>query len=471
MSVTVALVLVLVLGVAAAGSYVVTWQLRKEGTSAVAVATAPPAALAGATASPLPTASPSLATSSPVTPVTGTPVTGTPPPAGALSAALASALADPRLGGQLVGQVSDAVTGAVLLDRSAAIAVAPASTAKIATAAAVLRVHKSTDRITTRVVAGPSPGAVVLVGAGDPTLSAVPAGTAPPYPDAARISDLAAQLAGAHVTSVIVDDSLFTGPAVSAQWQPEDVPSSYASPVTALMADGGRDTPGALLRSAAPQLAAGKALAADLGLPPAAVTSGVAAAGAALLASVGSATYGELVQQMLSESDDVIGEVLGRQVALAAGQPASFAGAAAAIRAALTPLGLDIGAGLVDASGLSVDDRLAPAALVDLLRVTTGDTEPALNAVAADLPVAAWDGTLATRYTSAPSNIAAGLVRAKTGTLTGVSTLAGIAPDASGRLLVFSFAAEQVGPSETDTANAEAGLDTLAAAVVGCACG
>ena len=397
------------------------------------------------------------------------------PAAAAIAAALAAALADAHLGPHLIADVTDANTGDVLLDRSSTTVAAPASTAKLATAAAVLGVHPATDRITTKVVAGSTPGAIVLIGAGDPTLSAAPEGGPTPYHDAARISDLATQLkaAGAVPTSVVVDDSLFAGPEISPSWQPEDVPSGYASAITALMADGGRDSPTAPVRSATPAIAAGDALAADLGLPPTAVTlsSTVAQPRPATLASVQSATYGELVRQMLVDSDDVIAELLGRQVALAEHQPASFDGATGAIRSVLKDLGVDIGAAMTDASGLSPQDRLSPAALVGVLRLVTGDAHPALHDVAADLPVAGWDGTLADRYTTLPARIGAGLVRAKTGTLTGVSTLAGVVRDARGRLLVFSLVADQVGATSADTTAAEGALDTIAATLAACACG
>src|SRR5206468_462828 len=108
---------------------------------------------------------------------------------------------------------------------------APASTGKLLTAAALLAVRPPTYRITTKVVAGPN-GAVILVGGGDPTLTGAAAGHDGAYADAARVSDLAAQLRRAHVTPtrIVVDDSLFSGPTVSPYWAAEDIPSDYAAP-------------------------------------------------------------------------------------------------------------------------------------------------------------------------------------------------------------------------------------------------
>lgn len=378
----------------------------------------------------------------------------------ALATALRGPLKDARLGGRVLAEVRDAATGTVLFTQGGTLPAAPASTAKLATALAVLAVHKPTDRITTRVVAGASPGTVVLVGAGDPTLTSAPPGHTPAYADAARISDLARGLHG--VKRVVVDGSAFTGASVSPDWAPEDVPSDYGAPITAVMVDGGRDTAGARIRSTAPDIAAGRALASALHVPASQVTRGKAAAGARVLASVQSAPIGELVTQMLQESDNVIAEVLARQVALASHQPASFAGATAAVRTVLGRLGVSIGTGLVDGSGLAARDRLTPDALARLMVLATHRT-----AVLDMLPVAAWSGTLADRYVGRPG---AGLIRAKTGTLTGVSTLAGLVHDKDGRLLAFALMADKVGPSPVDTDRAEAALDRVAGTLAQCGC-
>ncbi len=399
----------------------------------------------------------------------GAPTGGPAPTPAGVEAALAGRLADPALGPSVAGQVFDAGTGAPLFDRRSTSLVAPASTAKLLVAAAVLTVHRATDRFATDVVAGAEPGTVVLVGGGDPTLSAAPAGRPAEYPEAARISDLAAKvrtaLRGQPVSRVIVDGSAFTGPATAAGWAPEDTPSGYASPITAAMVDGGRDTPDAAVRSGAPDLAAGNALATALG--GAAVGRGTAPAGAKPLGEVRSAPVDVLVEQMLRDSDNVIAEVLTRQVAIAAHQPASFAGGAAAIRATLAPLGIEVGTGMTDGSGLSDRDRVPAGAPARTVLAAVGGQHQQLRPLLSGLSVAGWDGTLVEedRFTGA-AGIAAGAVRAKTGSLTGVTGMAGLVTDADGRLLVFGFVADRA-PAESTS---RAAIDNLVAVLVRCGC-
>jgi D-alanyl-D-alanine carboxypeptidase/D-alanyl-D-alanine-endopeptidase (penicillin-binding protein 4) len=449
----IALIVVLAAAAVVAG-YAGTYVIRKH-VDAKPAATAPPtpAAYRGASASP---PAPSPAT------------TGPAPNPAAVRRALAALASAPGLGARLRARVVDVATGTVLYDRSGSALAAPASTAKLLTAAAVLAVHPAGYRIRTRVVAASGTGPVVLVGGGDPTLTGAAAGKAGSYPEAARISDLAAQLRRANVrpTRIVVDDSLFSGPSVSPAWAPEDVPSDYGAAITATMSDGGRAAPQDAVRSSQPDLAAGAELAAALGQPNLSVSRGTAPAGARTLATVSSAPLGTLVEQMLQESDNVIAECLARQVALAAHRPASFIGAAAAVRAVLARLGVDPGAGLVDGSGLAASDRLSADTLAAVMRLVAGKARPALHTVLAGLPVAAWSGTLAHRYVSGTERAGAGTVRAKTGTLTAVSTLAGTVHDRSGQLLAFALLADRTGP----TAAAESALDAIAARLAACGC-
>jgi D-alanyl-D-alanine carboxypeptidase/D-alanyl-D-alanine-endopeptidase (penicillin-binding protein 4) len=121
----------------------------------------------------------------------------------------------------------------------------------------------------------------------------------------------------------------------------------------------------------------------------------------------------------------------------------------------------------VDGSGLSLTDRLTPALLVAVLRAAAGPDRPELRALLPGLPVSGYDGTLDDRFRG-PAAPAAGQVRAKTGTLTGVSSLAGLVRGAGGRLLAFAVVADRVSPA--GTLGAEAALDSVAAALARCGC-
>jgi D-alanyl-D-alanine carboxypeptidase/D-alanyl-D-alanine-endopeptidase (penicillin-binding protein 4) len=170
---------------------------------------------------------------------------------------------------------------------------------------------------------------------------------------------------------------------------------------------------------------------------------------------------------MLETSDNVIAECLARQVALAEHEPASFTGAALAVRHVLQRLGVDPGAGMKDGSGLAAGDRLTAAALAGVMRAVAETGHPAEHTVLAGLPVAAWSGTLAARYRTGTARAAAGVARAKTGTLSGVATLAGVVHDRSGRLLAFALLTDGV-PS---TLAAEPALDAVVGRLAACGCG
>jgi D-alanyl-D-alanine carboxypeptidase/D-alanyl-D-alanine-endopeptidase (penicillin-binding protein 4) len=402
-----------------------------------------------------------------------------------LAALVTAAQADPALGGRLAVSVLDAATGEPLLERDARTALLPASTAKIVTAVAALTALDPGDRLTTRVLAGPAPGEVVLVGAGDPTLAAPrPAdasGTS--YPPPAQLTDLAAQvrsaLGGAALTRVLVDESLYEGERLGPGWRPTYVAQGAVAPVVPLMLDGGRVRPDRPARHAEPGLAAGAALGAQLSPgAPVPVVRGSAPAGAAELGAVSSPTVAELVERMLLRSDNDLSEALARQVALRTGRPASFAGAADAVREVLGPYLSAVGVApdsvaLVDGSGLSRLNALQPAAVSRLLARVAADDGSAdverLAPVLRGLPVGGFSGTLADRYREAGgARPAAGLLRAKTGTLEGVSALAGVVPTADGRLLAFHLAADGVPPGANR--RAEVALDALAGALARCGC-
>ena len=456
------LLIVVLLGAAAVLGYVETHAARSPAASqhSAAPTGAGASALAAAGAQPSATVPPG----------------GSPASAAAVARTVRPALAARALGSRVHGEVIDVGTGRVLLADGARVPGAPASTAKLLTATAVLATRGPGYRISTRLeyVAGSAAGGgtLVLIGGGDPTLTAATGSVAAAYPDAARLSTLVRAVRAKHLTvaKIVVDDAAFSGPTTSPAWDADDVPSSYGAGITAVMTDGGRAAPGDVIRSAAPDLAAGHELAVQLGSPTLPIVRGTVPGGARTVATVRSAPMSTLIEQMLQESDNVIADCLARQVAMAEHDPVTFTGAARAIRTVIGTLGMHVGAGMVDGSGLAASDRLTVAGLAGVLGVIAHDagtgTDGALGAVVAGLPVAAWSGTLNDRFVSGSARGGAGVVRAKTGTLTGVSALAGLVHDRSGRLLAFAFLADRTGP----TPQAEAALDVAATRLASCGC-
>ena len=397
------------------------------------------------------------------------------------SAGLVKALTDPSQDpalGNLSGVVIDASAPRgtpPMWQRDPNHGMVPGSVTKVLTAAAALLTLNPTDRLATRVVPGPEPDSVVLVGGGDPTLTALPAGKDSVYPEPARIDDLAAGVRKAvnhPITKVYTDTSLWTGPELAPSWDPSDVQSGDVAPMTSLMLDGGRTDPtvqDGQPRTSDPAKAAGQALAKALGASE--VSEGKAAPGSPVLAAVNSPPVATLVENMLTASDNVTAEAMARQVALSRKVDPSFDGGAKAVTDALSQAGYDTnGLVLHDGSGLSPDDRISTSLLGSVLASAAAVSKNPndvqyLRPILTGLPVAGGGGTLADRFTDGRSVAGRGVVRAKTGTLTGASSLAGVVSDVDGRLLVFAFISNGTSP-----ADARPKLDALAATLSRCGC-
>lgn len=379
----------------------------------------------------------------------------------------------PALGGRLGIEVVP-LSGGAALYRGSVPVVTPASTMKLLTSAAALSALGGEHRFETSVVRVPGARRVVLVGGGDPLLTDRRP-SADTYPDPATLADLARQAGrdlradGIGKVRLSYDDSLFTGPRVNPTWEPGYITESVVSPITALWVDEGRAAPGLLARVPDPSLEAARRFAGllerrgvDVVGDPA---SDRAPAGAATIATVESAPLDQIVQHVLETSDNEGAEVLFRQTALATGHPGSFDGGSAAAREVLGALGVDLrGAVLLDGSGLSRDDRLAVATLVQVLQTAASADHPDLRAVVSTLPVAGFTGSLDYRFvTVAPAGL--GVVRAKTGTLTnaGVHGLAGVAMTRDGEALAFASVADRVPIPKAIAARAQ--LDRIAAAL------
>jgi serine-type D-Ala-D-Ala carboxypeptidase/endopeptidase (penicillin-binding protein 4) len=384
-------------------------------------------------------------------------------------------------------EVADAATGRILYSDNADEPVAPASTTKLVTAVASLAALGAGARFTTAVhQAG---GTIVLTGGGDPTL-AVNEYPSADYPRPATLAQLAAATAralraqGRRSVRVGYDIGLFSGPDLAPGWNEGDIALGDVTPIVALEADQGRLTAGGALEDDDDPVnyrprtddPAGMTAAAFAGLL---IRNGItvtgtpaqaaAPASAPVLASVSSPPLAGLVEQMLVESNNVIAETLARHVAIALGLPATFSGAAAADMTELRRLGIAMPASLVDGSGLSPDDKIAPETLVRLLATAAG--RPALRGALTGLPVAGFNGTLSAGGSvfGGIGGAARGVVRAKTGNLSTVATLAGLVEDKAGALLLFAIMAPRV-PSAGQLPQAATAIDAAAAGLAGCGC-
>lgn len=382
-----------------------------------------------------------------------------------LSAVLGPLLDTGTLGTRHTAAVVDVATGRRLYGAGADDALTPASTTKIATAVAALSAMGADHRLTTRTALEPDTGELVLVGGGDPTLTARE--DAEGWASLRTLADRTAAALRKHgVTQVTLsyDTTLYAGSEV----HPIGANRNLA-PVTALMADEARrndSTSGPAPRWADPAAAATRAFAAflqDHGIKTTSPGPSKATNRAKTLATVSSPPLSTVVERMLTNSDNDIAEALARQTALATGERADFAGAGKAIGARLRKLGLPLaGTAFRDGSGLDRADRLTADLLTSLLAKAADPGHPELRTALTGLPVAGFTGTLATRYTDG----AAGLVRAKTGTLTGVNALAGTVATQDGRLLAFAFLASNT----TSPTAAQSALDNAATALAACGC-
>ena len=378
------------------------------------------------------------------------------------------------LGSRVGAAVIDLSTGSTLLTERADLPLIPASTIKILTSAAALEVLGPGHRFTTRVVTGAAPDQLVLVGGGDPAL------TASENRDldvATRLSVLADRTAAAlketdpTAVELVVDDSLFTGPAVDPDWRSSYVPTGVVGPVSALAVDGGRISPGLRARSDDPGLDAGADFAALLAAHGIVVrtgpTRGEAPEDATEIAAVRSPSLARIVEHVLLVSDNDGAEVLARHVALATGQSGTSAAAGEAVVETLNGLGIDMsGTEVMDGSGLARGSAISANVLVTTLATAAKSEHPDLRPVLTGLPVAQFTGTLDERFDSPRAADAAGVVRAKTGTLTGVSSLAGIAVSRDGHAYGFAVLADQIVKTEA----ARAAIDDVAAALARCGC-
>lgn len=350
----------------------------------------------------------------------------------------------------------------------------PASTLKVLTSLAALEVYGPDHRFATRVLRDPArPQRLYLVGGGDPYLAKGPAAGSPGRSSildlAKRTADALADAPVAGPLDLVIDTSRFAGPG----WNPGWLPAyrDYAAETSALWVDGAR--PGGTAigpREADPARVAADAFTAELGRLGVAVgptERGEAPAAATPLAAVDSLPVENIVEQVLIHSDNDAAEVLFRHVGRADGRNGSIAAAQEAMPAILTRLGAwTEGMRVVDGSGLSRANLTSPRALTHAVALAIRPGDARYRAIATGMSVAGTEGTLAGRFVEEGAEPGRGLVRAKTGTLTDIHSLAGYVRSTDGSWLSYAFIVN----GDQDEYATRVWLDRVTATLTTCGC-
>ena len=177
---------------------------------------------------------------------------------------------------------------------------------------------------------------------------------------------------------------------------------------------------------------------------------------AKLVAAHDSAPLSLVIRDMNKQSDNYVAETLlktlGAETRSTPG-PATWADGKAAVAAFLTKLGMPPGSYRADnGSGLYGASSVSPRQLVTILRAAYKDFRIGPDLVAS-LPVGGVDGTLAKRWSK---GAAKGRVRAKTGTLDKVVSLAGYLGVDSAHQLAFAIVANEIPQGQRAAARAVA---------------
>lgn len=327
--------------------------------------------------------------------------------------------------------------------------VAPASVTKLLTAAGALEGLGEESRLSTSVRAAAAPvdgvvaGGLWLVGGGDPVLGtdawARRAGSQSPlYTSLDALADrvVAAGVRGVEA-GVIGDEGRYDRDRYVDTWPARLIADGEAGPLSALTVnDGFRvwghpgtpfSDPPAEAAALFTELLVGRGV--TVGGPPTSAASGASAPGVEL-SQIQSPPVGELVRAMLRDSDNGTAELLVKELGLRSSGEGSTAAGVRTLRAILVRGRIPLqGVVIADGSGLSEAARLTCRALTTLLAARSAELSDRL-------PVSGRDGTLARRFVNTPT---AGRLRAKTGSLDGVASLAGYAETTAGTTLTFTY--------------------------------
>jgi D-alanyl-D-alanine carboxypeptidase/D-alanyl-D-alanine-endopeptidase (penicillin-binding protein 4) len=285
-------------------------------------------------------------------------------------------------------------------------------------------------------------GNVYFVGGGDPLLrepsyaaSVFPPGSTEGKPVFTNVTELVGDLKALGVREVtggvVGDDARYDSLTSVPGWPARYVEEGDVGALSALGIDDGFAEAGPPVPIGAPPAVQSAGVLTELlrsagidvdGAP----TEGELPAGTRLIAKLVSPALGEILGEVLRESDNTAIELLTKELGLKEYGSGSTAAGLRAVRADLASNGLPLqGFVNADGSGLSRSDKVTCALLLALLRRAGPN-----GLLVRDLPVAGRSGTLADEM---KGTIAVGRVRAKTGTLDDVKALSGWVEQAPGQ--------------------------------------
>ena len=345
--------------------------------------------------------------------------------------------------------------GRIVYARDEGDSLAPASVQKLLTAAVALEVLGPTTRLATIMAAekeadnGVIEGDLFLVGGGDPLLTTAGYRTSLENPaqfseDFAAVADALAAAGVKKVNGGIVgDDSRYEDTRWLPGWPTRYQIGGTVGPLSALIVNDGQTGFTQSPNVANPNRKAGdptllfaetfKTVLASKGIDVAGPSrTGTAPEDSVRIATFESVTVAEIVDEMLSDSDNTTAELLTREIGfVSSGEGTTSAGLAAIVDTA-SRLGLPVdNLKMADGSGLDTENRMSCTLALALITAS-----PKGSNIAESLPLAGKTGTLRKRMLAAAST---GRVRAKTGTLNTANALAGFADTPSGNQLTFAF--------------------------------
>ncbi|WP_216452509.1 D-alanyl-D-alanine carboxypeptidase/D-alanyl-D-alanine endopeptidase [Arcanobacterium phocae] len=348
---------------------------------------------------------------------------------------------DARMSGVASVVVVDPQTKETLGSLESQTPLRPASTMKYLTAVAALTTLGPNTTLDTHVTR--SGDDIYLVGDGDVTLVAGD-GDSKSVIGRAGLNDLAHQASaklsrdGVKSVTVHVDSSRYEEPLFHPQAVAEEN-TEFVMPIRPIAVNRGKlsdDKFSAFVTD--PDLAAANEFAARLtesGIFATVADRAQSPQDATEIARTHSAPVRELIDVMMTESDNTLAEVFGHEVAIASEQPATFAGASKAVTQALVSGGYSTGGMVIDDnSGLSENNRVPAPLLAQVLQQAWECDKCKISALGSALPVGGLEGTLAQRFLDSPAR---GMVRAKTGTLSTTTALAGYVTTKAGRPLIL----------------------------------